>query len=77
LVREEETGVLFAPGDVEALATALDRFAALPSARLAEMGAAGRRWVEQDFTATRYRNRLLALYGSLDETIETPAECAQ
>jgi glycosyltransferase involved in cell wall biosynthesis len=77
LVREDETGVLFASGDVEALAAALDRFAGLPSARLAEMGAAGRRWVEQDFTATRYRNRLLALYGSLEETIETPAGCVQ
>jgi hypothetical protein len=29
------------------------------------MGAAGRRWVEQDFTATVYRDRLLSLYGSL------------
>jgi hypothetical protein len=33
---------------------------------LAEMGAAGRRWVEQDFTAASYRDRLLALYGSLE-----------
>jgi glycosyltransferase involved in cell wall biosynthesis len=66
LVREEETGALFPSGDVAALAAALDRFAALPEARLTEMGAAGRRWVEQDFTATRYRNRLLALYDSLD-----------
>jgi glycosyltransferase involved in cell wall biosynthesis len=65
LVREEETGALFPSGDVAALAAALDRFAALPEARLTEMGAAGRRWVEQDFTATRYRNRLLALYDSL------------
>jgi hypothetical protein len=30
------------------------------------MGAAGRRWVEQDFTATRYRSRLLELYDALD-----------
>jgi hypothetical protein len=30
------------------------------------MGAAGRRWVEQDFTATRYRSRLMELYGSLN-----------
>lgn len=66
LVREEETGALFPSGQVEALAAALDRFAALPDARLADMGAAGRRWVEQDFTATRYRSRLLALYASLD-----------
>jgi glycosyltransferase involved in cell wall biosynthesis len=72
LVREDETGVLFPSGEVAALAAALDRFANLPDARLAEMGAAGRRWVEQDFTATRYRNRLLQLYGSLDGGHQTP-----
>jgi glycosyltransferase involved in cell wall biosynthesis len=70
LVREEESGALFPSGDVEALAAALDRFGTLPDARLAEMGTAGRRWVEQDFTATHYRNRLLALYASL----ETPEQ---
>jgi glycosyltransferase involved in cell wall biosynthesis len=65
LVREGETGALFAAGQVEALAASLQRFAELPDTRLAEMGAAGRRWVEQDFTAASYRDRLLALYGSL------------
>jgi glycosyltransferase involved in cell wall biosynthesis len=65
LVREEETGVLFPAGDVEALAAALRRFAELPDARLERMGAAGRQWIEQDFTATAYRDRLLALYGTL------------
>jgi glycosyltransferase involved in cell wall biosynthesis len=65
LVREEETGALFTSGNVEALATALRRFAELPPGRLADMGAAGRRWVEQDFTPDVYRNRLLTLYGTL------------
>jgi glycosyltransferase involved in cell wall biosynthesis len=65
LVREEETGVLFPAGNVAALAAALDRFATLPDARLAQWGAAGRRWVEQDFSAAIYRNRLLALYDSV------------
>jgi glycosyltransferase involved in cell wall biosynthesis len=65
LVREGETGMLFPPGNVEALAAALRRLAELPSSRLAGMGAAGRRWIEQDFTASTYRNRLLALYGAL------------
>jgi glycosyltransferase involved in cell wall biosynthesis len=66
LVREQETGVLYPPGDVAALAEALGRFAETPDARLAEMGAAGRRWVEQNFTAAQYRTRLLALYDSLN-----------
>jgi glycosyltransferase involved in cell wall biosynthesis len=64
LVREGETGVLFPPGNAEALAASLRRFAELPRARLADMGAAGRRWIERDFTATAYRDRLLALYGA-------------
>jgi len=72
LVREDETGVLFPSGDVEALAAALDRFATLPEAHLSEMGAVGRRWIEHDFTATRYRDRLLALYASLESGQQIP-----
>jgi glycosyltransferase involved in cell wall biosynthesis len=67
LVREEETGVLFRSADVNELAAALGRFAALPDSRLSDMGAAGRRWVERDFTATRYRDRLLTLYSSVEK----------
>ena len=65
LVREEETGALFPPGDVDALAAALGRFASLTDRRLAAMGAAGRQWVERDFTSAIYRERLLDLYYSL------------
>jgi glycosyltransferase involved in cell wall biosynthesis len=65
LVREDETGVLFPPGDAEALAAALVRFASVTDRRLAEMGAAGRQWVERDFTAAIYRERLLDLYYTL------------
>ncbi|KAB1074051.1 glycosyltransferase family 4 protein [Methylobacterium planeticum] len=65
LVREGETGSLVASGDVEALADELARYAALPDARLARMGAAGRAWVERDFTAAAYRDRLVALYSTL------------
>jgi glycosyltransferase involved in cell wall biosynthesis len=69
LVRVEETGVLYPTGAVDALAAALDRLAALPDARLAEWGGAGRRWVEQDFSADVYRRRQLALYAELAETV--------
>ena len=65
LVREDETGALFPTGDVQALAAALERFAQLPDSRLTDMGQAGRRWVEQDFSPAVYRDRLLDLYGSL------------
>ena len=49
-----------------ALAAVLERFALLPDSRLADMGEAGRRWVEQDFNPSVYRERLLALYASLE-----------
>jgi len=62
LVREDETGVLFTAGDTDALAAALDRFASLPDSRLAAMGAEGRQWVEENFSAAIYRERLLGLY---------------
>jgi glycosyltransferase involved in cell wall biosynthesis len=66
LIREDVTGALFRAGDVEALAAALGHLAETPDRRLAEMGAAGRRWVEQDFSAVTYRNRMLDLYASLE-----------
>jgi glycosyltransferase involved in cell wall biosynthesis len=66
LIREGETGALFPTGNVEALAAILERFGELPDSRLAEMGNAGRHWVEQDFNPTIYRERLLALYASLE-----------
>ena len=64
-VREGETGALFPTGNVDALAATLESFAQLPDARLADMGMAGRRWVEQDFNPTIYRDRILELYASL------------
>jgi len=65
LVREDETGVLYRTGDAAALADALSRFAALPDARIAAMGAAARAWVERDFNAAVYLERQLGLYDSL------------
>jgi glycosyltransferase involved in cell wall biosynthesis len=65
LVREGETGFLFPAGDVPALADALGAFAGVSDARVEEMGQAGRIWVEQNFTAAHYRERLLDLYDSL------------
>lgn len=66
LIREDETGALFPTGDVEALAAILERFGEFPDRRLADMGNAGRRWVEQDFNPAVYRDRLLSLYASLE-----------
>jgi glycosyltransferase involved in cell wall biosynthesis len=57
----EETGVLVAPGDVEALASAIA--ARLDDAgRRDAMGKAGRRRVERLFTVEAMMTRLVACY---------------
>ena len=65
LIRENETGYQFASGEIEALTDILLRVAAGPAATLEEMGRRGRRWVEADFTAEVYRERILAVYRDL------------
>lgn len=65
LIRPGETGDVFPSGDAAALAEKLRAYAALPAARLRDMGAAGRTWALRDFTAERYRERLLSLYREL------------
>lgn len=65
LIREGETGISFASGSVEGLATALRTMADASADHLIEMGRHGRRWVEADFNSDRYRERLLALYRSM------------
>lgn len=65
LVREGETGFTFQSGSVESLAAAMRRFKDMPNEQLAEMGRNGRAWVESDYTAERYRDRLLELYADM------------
>ena len=65
LVRENETGVCFESGNADSLAAALQHMAARPAAELAQMGRAGRSWVEQEFTAAMYQHRILSIYREL------------
>jgi glycosyltransferase involved in cell wall biosynthesis len=65
LIREGETGFTFQSGSVESLAAALRRVADMPDQRLAKMGRNGRAWMESDYTAERYRDRLLELYADM------------
>jgi glycosyltransferase involved in cell wall biosynthesis len=62
LIRHGETGMLFPSGDAESLAERLRQLSTMPDDDLLVMGKAGRAWVERDFTALRYRERLLELY---------------
>lgn len=64
LIREEETGVSFESGNVEALAFALRRFADMPDWQLIEMGQRARAWMETDYTVNHYMERLLDVYST-------------
>jgi glycosyltransferase involved in cell wall biosynthesis len=65
LIRELESGLVFESGNVNELADAMTRLAEMPDKEVLAMGMAGRSWMESDFTAERYRDRLLALYSTL------------
>jgi glycosyltransferase involved in cell wall biosynthesis len=68
LIKPGETGDVFPSGNAAALAEKLGKFSHYPDSRIRAMGAAGREWTQQDFTATRYRERLVDLYAELGVT---------
>jgi glycosyltransferase involved in cell wall biosynthesis len=65
MIRENETGACFTSGDVDSLRKALEDFQARPARQLQDMGAAGRRWVAEDFTVAMYRQRMMTVYREL------------
>ena len=60
-----EQVVTRALSDTAALREALEDFQARPARQLQEMGAAGRRWVAEDFTVAMYRQRMMSVYREL------------
>jgi glycosyltransferase involved in cell wall biosynthesis len=65
LIREGETGLAFASGDVAALAAAMRALTRMPDAAVEELGRTARRWIETGFTAELYRERVLDIYREL------------
>lgn len=65
LIRPGETGLTFRSGDVESLANALDDLASRSDVEIRAMGAAARHWVEEEFSALKYRRRILSLYDEI------------
>ncbi len=62
LVREGETGFLFAPGDAAALAGAIERLLALPKAEYAALCEGAVRFAKERFSAQRHLEQLTAIY---------------
>lgn len=65
LIKDGETGWLFPPGDVAALADRLAAALAISPARLATMGAAAADFVGTEFSRSKYLGRMLTLYAEL------------
>jgi len=65
LIRDGETGVTFPSGDAALLATALRDMMKETDDVVQEMGRNGRSWVESEFTAVTYRQRILDVYQDL------------
>lgn len=64
LIAGGETGLLFPPGDVDALAAALERLIGDAGLRR-KLGEAGRARAERSFSIERYAERVAAVYDSL------------
>jgi glycosyltransferase involved in cell wall biosynthesis len=62
LIRPDETGFVFASGNVDSLAELLARVQGLPAAALRRLGMAGREWMRADFSHSAYRDRMMELY---------------
>ncbi len=65
MIRHDETGWIFASGDVDALAARMVAVAAMPAATLSDMGCAGGVIARAQFSEARYRENITALYATL------------
>lgn len=65
MIRSSETGWIFPAGDVDTLAMRMAAVAAMPGATLSEMGRAGSAFAHAQFSEARYRQNMIALYGTL------------
>ena len=65
LIRIGETGDVFISGSVEDLASKLVQYTNLPDDDLVEMGRQGRAWIKSEFSASKYRDRLLEVYADI------------
>lgn len=72
LIRDGDSGLLFPSGDSAALADALRRICDMSDADVAGMGRSARHWIDTDFTASAYVDRVLGVYRELG--IDTRAQ---
>ena len=65
LIIEDQTGLLAEAGNVDSFAAAMRRYDEMADAEIAEMGQAGRAFVEANFSREQYLEGLLDIYAEL------------
>ncbi|MDO6460051.1 glycosyltransferase family 4 protein [Granulosicoccaceae sp. 1_MG-2023] len=69
LIREGETGFVFPSADVAALSALMTKVAAMSDGTLCEMGQAGRRWMEADFSREAHLAMLKDVYAGVGANV--------
>jgi len=62
MIRDDETGRLFESKNVDDLARVLETVAKVANSVVESWGREGRKWIEQEYSAARYYERLVDLY---------------
>lgn len=65
LIRNQDTGSVFRSGDPNDLAKVLSEYATISDQRLMDMGREGRDWIGQQYSISRYRDRITELYSEI------------
>jgi glycosyltransferase involved in cell wall biosynthesis len=65
LIRDNQTGLGFVSGDENSLTATLLDMSSRPDEEIERMGRCARSWVEREFSASAYRDRMLSIYREL------------
>src|SRR5205823_12426711 len=76
LIRDGETGLLTPPADPQSLCEALTRVLQNPELA-AQLGQNGRRWVTEQFSASRQREQLMAIYRDVLNQVNSLSHAAR
>ena len=71
-IRDGDTGLLFPPGDAEALAAAIDRALYLPLEARIAWGRHARAVVSEDYSVAAMQAAMLAVYAGLPKSPRQP-----
>jgi glycosyltransferase involved in cell wall biosynthesis len=76
-ILDGRTGFAFPSGDADSLAAVVRSVADLADSDVANLGRAGRRWVEEEFSASNYCDRTVELYRGLGIDVQSHSTTAR